>query len=306
MYRIVSLIPSSTEVVCALGLERYLVGRSHECDYPLSVKELTICTKPKIDVNGSSSEIDTSIRSILKNALSVYEVYIDKLKELKPTHILTQSQCEVCAVSEKDVEKALYTFTESKPKIISLAPSSLRNIYHDIESIAATFGIEDRGRRFLLSLQERVKSIDISTRNTYRPRIGCIEWIEPLMAAGNWVPELVELAGGTNLFGKAGEHSPWLNAEALWKEDPEIIIAMPCGFNIEKTIQELSVLVKRREWPNLTAVRNDKVCVVDGNQYFNRPGPRIIDSLEILAEIIHPELFNFGYKAKGWKIFSQP
>src|SRR3989338_7164684 len=171
MYRIISLIPSSTEIVCALGLERYLVGRSHECDYPLSVKELPICTKSKIDVDGSSNEIDASIKNILKNALSVYDVYIDKLKELKPTHILTQSQCEVCAVSEKDVEEALYIFTELKPKVISLAPSSLKNIYNDIESVAATFGVEDRGRRFLLSLQERVKNIEISARNTYRPKI---------------------------------------------------------------------------------------------------------------------------------------
>lgn len=305
MYKIISLIPSSTEIVCALGLERYLVGRSHECDYPSSVKRLPICTKPKIDVEGSSSEIDKSIKSILKKALSVYEVYIDKLKELKPTHIITQSQCEVCAVSEKDVEWAIYAFTESRPKIISLAPSSLRDIYRDIECVAATFGIEDKGEVFLSSLQERVKNIEISVKNEYRPRIGCIEWIEPLMAAGNWVPELVELAGGTNLFGKAGKHSPWLNLEELCKENPEIIIVMPCGFNIEKTIQEMSALIKRKEWSNLTAVRNKNVYVVDGNQYFNRPGPRIIDSLEILAEIIHPEIFNFGYKNKGWKIFSQ-
>ena len=301
MYRIISLIPSSTEIVCALGLEKYLVGRSHECDYPISVKELPICTKPKIDVNGSSSEIDKSIRSILKNALSVYEVYINKLKELKPTHILTQSQCEVCAVSEKDVTEALYTFTESKPKIVSLAPSSLRNIYNDIEYIALTFGIEDKGRLFLSSLQERVKNIHISARNKYRPRVGCIEWIDPLMAAGNWVPELIELASGTNLFGKAGEHSSWLNLEELYEENPEIIIVMPCGFNIEKTIKEMSSLIKRKEWSNLTAVKNNKVYIVDGNQYFNRPGPRIIDSLEILAEIIHPEIFHFGYKNKGWK-----
>ena len=303
MHRIISLIPSATEIVCALGFENRMVGRSHECDFPVGVKTLPVCTEPKIDSEVSSAEIDHRIKEILEKALSIYKVHVDKLKELKPNLIVTQSQCEVCAVSLKDVEKAINQFIGSKPKIVSLEPNSLADIYDDILRVASALDVTNAGNRFVENMKENVKKIEEKSRNLVKPKIGCIEWIEPLMAAGNWVPELVDKAGGKNLFGVAGEHSPWMKLKDLVEMDPDIIVVMPCGFDIERIKKELHVLTKKEEWSKLRAVKNNKVYVVDGNQYFNRPGPRILDSLEILAEIFHPEAFQFGYENKGWEKF---
>jgi len=301
MHRIISLIPSATEIVCALGFEKNLVGRSHECDFPVSVKTLPICTEPKVDSGKKSLEIDIQVKKMLEKALAIYEVHVDKLKELKPSLIITQSQCEVCAVSLEDVEKAVSEFVDSKPKIVSLEPNNLVDIYDDILRVA--LALNANGKDFVTKMQERIKNITDKAQNLTKKNIACVEWIEPLMAAGNWVPELVERAGGNNLFGTAGKHSPWMKWEELTRADADIIVVMPCGFDIERTKKELHVLTKKEEWLKLRAVKNHKVYVVDGNQYFNRPGPRIVDSLEILAEIFHPEIFQFGYENKGWEKF---
>lgn len=303
MHRIISLIPSGTEIICALGFEKYLVGRSHECDFPPSVKRLPVCTEPKLDTEGTSLEIDQSVKKILEKALSVYKVHTDKLEELKPTLIVTQSQCEVCAVSLKDVEKAVCEFVESKPKIVSLQPNTISDILDDILRVSSMLNVTERGKNFIKKMGEHMATIKDKTQNLSKNTIACIEWIEPLMAAGNWVPELVEMAGGKNQFGIKGKHSPWLKWQDLIKEDPDIIVIMPCGFGIEKSKKEMSVLKKKKEWKNLKAVKNQHVYVVDGNQYFNRPGPRIVESLEILAEIFHPNIFKFGHFKKGWQKF---
>ena len=301
MHRIISLIPSATEIICALGFEDCLVGRSHECDYPLSVQRLPVCTEPKIDTNATSVEIDHRIKAILEKALSVYKVDVDKLKELQPTLIVTQSQCEVCAVSLKDVEKAVCEFVESKPHIVSLESSTIADILKDILNVSSALDVPKRGKDFIRKMQLSMRYIENKSRKLPKLTIGCIEWIEPLMAAGNWVPELVEMAGGKNLFGTAGKHSPWIKLEEFMKEDPDLIVIMPCGFDIKKTLEEMQTLTKKKIWAKLKAVKNCNVYVVDGNQYFNRPGPRIVDSLKILAEIFHPREFNFGYANKGWK-----
>jgi iron complex transport system substrate-binding protein len=300
-HRIVSLIASATEIVCALGFESELVGRSHECDYPPSVKALPQLTSPKFKVEGSSLEIDQRVKAILMDALSVYRVDPQGLEELKPTHIITQSQCEVCAVSLKDVELAVCQLTSSNPIIVSLEPNSLEDVWADILKVGESLGAAARAEQLIDELQCRMD--DIVQRTHWldsNPTVAYIEWIEPLMAGGNWMPELIDKAGGINLFGEAGKHSPWMKWEDLVNENPDIIFVCPCGFDIERTLQEMSLLSGRSEWHDLKAVKNGRVFVADGNQFFNRPGPRLVESLEILAETIHPNVFHFGHEGSGW------
>ena len=299
--RIVSLIASSTEIVCALGFEGQLVGRSHECDFPPSVKRLPQCTSPKFEVEGTSGEIDQRVKAIVQDALSVYRVDTSILEELQPTHIITQSQCEVCAVSLKDVEEAVCRMTSSRPVIVSLEPNALEDIWADIGRVGSALDASGRSDALIARLKERMADIEEKAGQAQsRPSVACIEWIEPLMAAGNWMPELVEMARGANLFGEAGKHSPWMTWEELADKDPDCILVTPCGFDISRTMREMSLLCGRPEWPSLNAVRTGRVFVADGNQYFNRPGPRVVESLEIMSEILHPELFNFGHEGEGW------
>lgn len=298
--RIVSLIPSATEILAQLGLLDKIVGRSHECDYPAEIQTRPVCTEPKFNPVGTSAEIHDRVTDLLQSALSVYRVKTEVLEQLKPTHILTQAQCEVCAVNLTDVEQAVATLTQTQPQIISLQPNTLNDIWDDIQRVAIAFGIESQTR--LTQLQSRVEACATKTKAlSDRPTVACIEWAEPLMAAGNWIPELVELAGGQSLFGVVGQHSPWLEWDALVAADPEVIILMPCGYDLERTHQDAIALAKHPEWPRLRAVQAGHVYVTDGNQYFNRPGPRLVDSLEILAEILHPHLFDFGYETTGWQ-----
>lgn len=299
--RIVSLIASATEIVCALGFEDQLVGRSHECDYPPAVARLPVCTSPKFDVEGLSYEIDQRVKAILQEALSVYRVDADRLEGLRPTHIVTQSQCEVCAVSLKDVEQAVCQWTSSRPAVISLEPNALADVWADIRRVGAALGAPDRAERVVTDLQGRMAEIGARAgRTAARPTAACVEWVDPLMAAGNWMPELVEMAGGVNLFGEAGRHSPWMTWEELVARDPDVILVMPCGFDIRRTLEETDLLARRPEWPGLAAVAKGRVYVADGNQYFNRPGPRLAESLEILAELLHPEIFRYGHEGTGW------
>lgn len=301
MPRIVSLIASATEIVCALGFEDQLVGRSHECDYPTGVARLPVCTEPRFNVHGTSAEIDARVKAILQNALSVYRVDAEKLRELRPDVIVTQSHCEVCAVSEKDVQQAVCDWIDSQPRIESLAPNALADIWASIRQVAKALGAPGQGEDVVQRLQSRMSDIATAARGLApRPAVACIEWIEPLMAAGNWMPELVEMAGGVNLFGAAGKHSPRMTWEQLVERDPDVIVALPCGWDIAKTRQEIAVLQHKPEWPRLKAVREQRVYLTDGNQYFNRPGPRLVESLEILAEVLHPAVFRFGHGGKGW------
>ena len=299
--RIISLIASSTEIVCALGFEKNLVGRSHECDFPLFVKNLPVCTETKFLPDGTSYEIDQKVKAILQEGLSVYRVFGEKLKELRPDIIITQTQCEVCAVSEKDVMDAVCTWLDSRPQIVSLEPNSLVDVWRDIQKVANAMDASERGENLITNLKKRIETIRSKTAKlSARPSVACIEWIDPLMAAGNWMPELVEFAGGKDLFGIAGKHSPWMSWEELCTANPDIIVALPCGFDIPRTLQEMPVLKNKKKWKTLSAVRNNKVFVADGNQYFNRPGPRLVESLEILCELIHPQEFSFEHKDKGW------
>lgn len=299
--RIVSLIASATEIVCALGCEDRLVGRSHECDYPPVVTRLPVCTEPKFNVEGSSYDIDQRVKAIAQEGLSVYRVHAEALQALEPDVIVTQSQCEVCAVSEREVERVVCQWLWQCPRIVSLKPNELADVWKDIDLVAEALGVPERGAELIERLRKRMSAIarQASSLNV-KPTVACIEWIDPLMAAGNWMPELVEMAGGVNLFGVAGKHSPWMTWEQLRERDPDIIIVLPCGFDIARSRQEMPALTRLPGWSELRAVRQRRVFLVDGNQYFNRPGPRLADSLEILAEILHPEEFRFGYEGTGW------
>ena len=302
MHRIVSLLPSATEIVCALGFEDQLVGRSHECDFPHKVEHLPALTSPKFNPEGTSAEIDQRVKTILSEALAVYRVDADLLRELKPDFIVTQSQCDVCAVSMRDVEEAVAQWTGSHPQVISLAPYALRDVFSDIEHVSTALGVHNHATAVVERLRERMRAIEDRARNvTSRPRVACIEWVDPMMAAGNWMPEMVEMAGGANLFGTAGEHSPWMKFEEIVAADPDLILIAPCGFNMDRAALDLPILTSHPEWAGLKAVRNGQVLLGEGNQYFNRPGPRIVESLEIMAEIFHPQLFSFGHEGPGWR-----
>jgi iron complex transport system substrate-binding protein len=302
VHRIVSLLPSATEIVCALGFESQIVGRSHECDFPHSIEHLPALTSPKFNPEGTSFEIDQRVKTILSEALAVYRVDADRLRDLKPDFIVTQSQCDVCAVSMREVEEAVAQWTGTRPQIVSLAPYALRDVFADMEHVGAALGVTAHATDVVGHLRDRMRAIEERARTSdSRPRTAIIEWIDPLMAAGNWMPELVAMAGGVNLFGKAGEHSPWMKFEEIIAADPDLILIAPCGFNMDRAAIDLPVLAARPEWPRLKAVKARKVFLGEGNQYFNRPGPRIVESLEILAEILHPELFNFGHKRAGWR-----
>ncbi len=300
--RIVSLIPSGTEILATLGLTNAIVGRSHECDHPPEIKNLPVCTAARLNSNASSSEIHNQVNDILQSALSIYQIKTDVLEQLQPTHILTQDQCDVCAVSFQEVEKAVASLIHSSPQIISLQPNFLKDVWHDIERVGQIFGVDSV--KTLENLEARVKICQHKVKGlslNEHPTVVCIEWTDPLMVAANWIPELVNLAGGQSLFGATGQSSPHLEWETLIASNPDVIIFMPCGFDLQRTRQEAQLLTQRPDWEKLHATKAGRIYITDGNAYFNRPGPRLADSLEILAEILHPEIFEYGYKGTAWE-----
>lgn len=299
--RIVSLIASATEIVSALGFQSQIVGRSHECDYPESILTIPACSEPKINIHTSSFEIDRQVKEVVAQSLSVYRVDADKLKKLKPDVIVTQDHCEVCAVSLKDVENAVCDWMENRPKIVSLRPESMDDIWKNIFQVADALEAQPKGEQLVRRLQARIDAITRKVEGVERPiSVACIEWIDPLMAGGNWIPEMVHLLKADCVFGEPGKHSPWMTWEELVAKDPDVIITLPCGFDIKRTLEEMPLLSQRKEWAGLKAVRTSRVYVTDGNQYFNRPGPRLVESFEIMAEILYPDIFQFGYENTGW------
>lgn len=309
--RIVSLIPSATEIVAQLGLGQYLVGRSHECDFPAPVQALPVCTEPNFEPVGSSAEIHQRVSDLLQAALSIYRIKTDVLTQLQPTHIVTQAQCEVCAVSLSEVEAAVAELTQVEAQIISLQPTTLADVWADMHRVAEQIAPEKNRKENLAEaaiapLQARVQACRQQfASSAHPPTVACIEWTEPLMGAGNWIPELVKLAGGRALFGEVGQHSDWLSWPDLLAADPDMIVVMPCGYDLPQTRQATRLLAQNPSWPKLRAVQEGQVYLTDGNQYFNRPGPRLVDSLEILAEILHPALAQPRYKTVGWEPFVQ-
>ena len=302
--RIVSLLPSATEIVCALGFSDHLVGRSHECDFPEGLNDRPVCSSPRLNVDGTSQQIDDEVRDIVRRGLSVYDVREDVLKSLKPDFIVTQTQCEVCAVSEKDVERAVRDWTGARPTIVSLEPNLLEDVWNDVRRVADALDARHEGDRVVDVLRSRMRTIeDKAAAIGEKPSVATIEWIDPLMSAGNWMPELIAMAGGESLFGESGKHSPWLDWATLRAADPDVVLVTPCGFDLERTLQESKALERLDGWRELGAVRGGRCYAADGHHYFNRPGPRLADSLEIIAQILHPAHFDFGHGADRWRRF---
>lgn len=299
--RIVSLLPSATEIVAALGMLDQLVGRSHECDYPPEVQRLPICCRPRIDVTKSGAEIDRQVRDSLRAGLSVFDVDTAQLRELRPDVILTQTQCDVCAVTPQDLEASL-TQGDHNPSVLDLHPQLLEQFFGDIHMVAIALHTPDRGHELVVELRGGFESLRYqSSKLKRKPTVACLEWLDPLMVAGNWVPELVEIAGGVSVGAVAGQHSPWFDWAQLLEADPEVLILMPCGWNIARAREESISITSDPRWSRLSAVRAGKVFVTDGHQFFNRPGPRLLDSTQILAEILHPEAASFGHRGKNWE-----
>ncbi len=299
--RVVSLLPSLTEIACALGAAEQLVGRSHECDHPPEVERLPCVTAPRFATLPSqpSADIDAEVRRLLREALSPFAVDEEKLRALAPELILTQDQCRACAVSLPDVERALGAVLAGAPRVLSVAPSTLGEVWESVETVAAALGREAEGRALLARLSARVATIgERAGARPSRPRVAAIEWLEPLMVAGHWLPELIAIAGGDALLAGPGTRSRWLAWSELRAADPDVIAVAPCGFPVARTGRELGLLTGLPGWSALAAVRGERVFLADGNQFFNRPGPRLVETLEILAEMISPGLFAFGHVAK--------
>jgi iron complex transport system substrate-binding protein len=283
--KIVSLLPSATEIIYALGAGDLLVGRSHECDFPVQTSILPVCTRARIDASASSAAIDAAVKDTLDRALSLYEIDRELLRDLAPDLVITQDQCQVCAVNLEDVQASLNGLLEKDAEIISLHPRSLEDILEDIRTIALALDVIERGEQLIEELTDRYELVEHKVKLVKsRPEVLCIEWMDPLMAAGNWTPE----------------HSPWISWEQIKQADPDFIIIAPCGFSMERTQQEMHLFTGHPVWNELKAVQGKNVFIADGNHYFNRSGPRVIDTVEILAEILQVNQFHFGMENEAW------
>ncbi|HEX4451995.1 MAG TPA: ABC transporter substrate-binding protein [Kofleriaceae bacterium] len=288
--RVVSLLPSATEIVCALGVTEQLVGISHECDFPEAIRDRRVLTRSRIDVHGTSRAIDTAVRAVITNALSIYAVDDEALAELAPDVIVTQDLCEVCAVSLDDVRAAVARLAHrDNIQIASLSPRRLDDALGDIERVASALDRRERGAIVRAELEHRIRSIaERAARASVRPRVVSLEWFDPLMIGGTWMPELIELAGGVAVGAVAGAPAPTIDSPALAALRPDVVVVKPCGFSLDRTLTERTIIER-----NVIAVVGShvRVYVTDGNQFFNRPGPRLVESLEIMAACVHPQLF---------------
>lgn len=306
MNRVVSLLPSATEIVCALGAGDELVGRSHECDFPPGIEQLPVLTAPRFIPEATSAQIDRQVRELslqarAEDALGVYAIEMDLLQHLAPTHIVTQTQCEVCAVSLRDVERAVEQLTGFDTQLIPLAPNSLADIWDDIRRTAAALGVVERGDELVADLHRRIDRVQAASN---RPSVAVVEWADPLMSAGHWTMELIELAGGEPVIGAPRGPSLRFEMSDLADADPDIIIVAPCGYDLSKTRNDTLLLNERGDWQQLRAVRRGRVALIDGNQYVNRPGPRVVETIEIIAEIINPDLKEHRHEGLGWEPFA--
>ncbi len=290
--RIISLLPAATEIVCALGLRNQLYGISHECHYPQEIKNLPIISMPDVNYDVlSSKEIDDHVEKQMKEKKSLYQLDRKKLEHIRPTHILTQALCDVCAITPSDIQKVIKDL-DPLPEVIQLNPRSLQEICDDITRLGDIFDKKEKAQQIVDTLQNKMNSIRSKTKNARRKTIFCVEWIDPLYACGHWVPEMVEIAGGVDPLSFPNEYSTKISWDKVAKVDPEILIIMACSFTPKKAQEELQRITHELFWKNLSAVKHNQVWVVDGAGYFNQSGIRTIDNgIEILVKIIHPEVF---------------
>lgn len=296
--RIASLLASGTELICALEAGHRLVARSHECDYPEWVKRLPVVSRPTFDVTGPSREIDAQVRERVRSGSPLYEVDQALLFDLAPDLLITQTHCEVCAVSPADVARNV---SARLPEIVALDGSTLEGVLEDFKEVAAAIGLPDAGDRLVAAIRARFAAAGEKLRRLARPSVVCLEWLDPVFVSANWGPELVALAGGNNLIGGVGVHStstPW---EDVRRADPDFLVIAPCGFGIDRTLGEMNVLASNPGWTDLRAVREGRVFVADGNLYFNRSGPSLFETVEILSEILHPHEFPPQLEGQAWR-----
>jgi iron complex transport system substrate-binding protein len=290
-HRIASLLPSATEIVALLGRSRELVGRSHECDFPLDLPPLPALTRSRTSLPRESGAIHRDITQLVEDYLAIYEIDVEALDRANPTLIVTQDLCEVCAVSYEDVCKAAQQLAREDLEVVSLRPMRLADIWEDVRRVARALGAEAEAEAALDGLDRRVEAVRARAAQAERPRVLTLEWLDPVMVGGMWMPELVELAGGEALVTSPGQHAPTLDIETLAALEPDVVLLKPCGYDLARSLEErdlIDELLERTDWP---ATRAGRVYLADGNAYFNRPGPRIVDSLELLAACMHPELF---------------
>jgi iron complex transport system substrate-binding protein len=290
--RICSLLPSATEIAFALGLGDEVVGVTHECDYPPEAKKRRVVVKSVIDPERQDSgEIDRLVREHVQKKKSIYTIDLPSFQAAAPDFILTQDLCDVCALDYNEVIEAARSLARA-PKIVTLAPSTLSDVLRDIESVGNAAGRNREAMALVTSLKQRIERVrERTARSDKRPRVACIEWLDPIYNAGHWLPEMVALAGGIDGLGEKGEPSKQIGWEAVRAFAPEVVVLMPCGFDVQRNLKEASLLSRLDGWSKLPAVKNERVYAVNGSAYFNRSGPRLIDGLEILAQIIHPEIF---------------
>jgi iron complex transport system substrate-binding protein len=274
------------------GAGEALVGVTHECDHPPGVEKLPRLTKSKIEDHSiTSAEIDAAVGDLLLTADdSIYALDASLLEELAPDLVLTQGLCDVCAVSSSVVERAV-SGLRKEPEILSLNPTSLIEVLDDAARVGEALGSGDETRRKVAALRGRLARVEEAVAGLSRPRVGCIEWLDPPFSAGHWVPEMVRLAGGEELFAGPGERSRRLAWKDIFAADPDVLVLMPCGFDAERAALEARLLPELPGWPTLSAVRGGRVWVVDANSYFSRPAPRLVEGVEILARILHPGAF---------------
>jgi iron complex transport system substrate-binding protein len=288
--RIVSLLPSATEIICQLGLTDQLVGVTHECDYPDAVRRLPKVTRSFIPSDAASREIDRLVRERLRPERALYSLDLPTLTQLRPDLIVTQTLCDVCAVAESEVREAVCSLPR-QPNVVNLEPTRLEDVFKCLRQVATAARCENRAGEEILALKARVSAIsERSEHIADRPRVVLLEWIDPPFSSGHWNPELVQLAGGHEVVGVAGERSRILEWEEIIPAAPQVMVIACCGFDVPRTLQDLPILRSYRGWNELPCVRTGRVYVVDGAAYFNRPGPRLVDSLEILAHALHPKI----------------
>src|SRR5688572_3642152 len=289
--RIVSLLPSATEIICALGLEDRLVGVTHECDYPASVRALPKVTHTLIPTDATSAEIDALVRDKLGGQSALYTLDMEMMERLRPDLIVTQALCDVCAVAESEVRAAACNLPGS-PDVLNLEPETLDEVLQCVQLVGERTGIPQRATTVVRDLRARVDAVVAAVRSARtRPRVALLEWVDPPFSTGHWNPELIRLAGGVDGLGREGEKSVTLKWEQVIAWQPDVVVISCCGFTQERTMQEIGVLRDVVGWDDLPAARNGRVYVTDGASYFSRPGPRLVDSLELLAHLILPKVF---------------
>lgn len=300
--RIVSFLPSATEMVCALGLGDQLAGVTHECDYPAEAVGKPIVVRNVLPIeNMSHAEIDAAVAQRMRDGLSLYQVDEALLQELAPDLILTQNLCQVCAPSGNEVSEVLKLLTK-KPEILWLSPQSLEEIAANLRQLGEATGRIEEADELIATGRVKLKKIVAATRKLkHRPRVFCIEWLDPIYCSGHWMPEMVEIAGGVDALARKGTDSVRIPWSDVVKWAPEVLIITPCGFNLEKVIEQTPKLMNYPGWSDLPAVRDDKVFAVDANSYFARPGPRVVEGTELLAYLFHPDLFRWEGPASAFR-----